>query len=148
MAARQHGERAVVAAKLPDAEPMAWVMATRALQRSELQFREVVRLRPDWPQAVRNLERTLRRRAEVEAERAAAAPKEAKQEEAPEPEPQLEPPRPDGPPEVVIPELANAELSKEELEQLQRRVRAQQQEKVRGRQRRSRGANGARGRDW
>ena len=148
MAARQHGERAVVAAKLPDAEPMAWVMATRALQRSELQFREVVRLRPDWPRAVRNLERTLRRRAEVEAEREAAAPKEAKQEDAPEPEPQLEPPRPDGPPEVVIPELANAELSKEELEQLQRRVRAQQQEKVRGRQRRSRGGNGARGRDW
>ena len=127
---------------------MAWVMATRALQRSELQFREVVRLRPDWPQAVRNLERTLLRRAEVEAERAAAAPKEAKQEEAPEPEPQLEPPRADAPPEVVIPELANAELSQEELEQLQRRVRAQQREKVQGRQRRARSDNGARGRDW
>ena len=82
MAARQHGERAVVAAELPDAEPMAWVMATKAMQRSELQLREAVRLRPDWPAAVRNLERAIRRRAEVEAARDAAAPKESKKDDA------------------------------------------------------------------
>jgi tetratricopeptide (TPR) repeat protein len=148
MAARQHGERAVVAAKLPDAEPMAWVMASRAMQRSELQFREAVRRRPDWQEAVRNLERTLRRRAEVEAEREAAKPKESKKEEAPEPEPQPEPPKPDQPPEVVIPEVANAELSAQELEKLQQRVRAQQRQKVRGRQQRSRENRSTRGRDW
>lgn len=148
MAARQHGERAVVAAKLPDAEPMAWVMATRAMQRSELQFREAVRRRPDWPEAVRNLERTMLRRAEVEAEREAQKPKEAKKEEAPEPEPQPEPPKPDQPPEVVIPEVANAELSAQELEKLQQRVRAQQRQKVRGRQQRSRENRTTRGRDW
>jgi len=148
MAARQHGERAVVAAKLPDAEPMAWVMATRAMQRSELQFREALRRRPDWPEAVRNLERTLLRRAEVEAEREAHKPKEAKKEEAPEPEPQPEPPKQEQPPEVVIPEVANAELSAQELEKLQQRVRAQQRQKVRGRQQRSRDNRTTRGRDW
>ncbi len=146
LAARQHGERAVVAAKLPDAEPMAWVMASRALQRSELQFREAVRLRPEWGAAVRDLERTLLRRREVEAEREAAAPKEAKQEEAP--EPQLEVSKPDAPPEVVVPEIAQAELSAEELAQLQRRVLAQQRDKVRGRQRRSAQDRTPGRRDW
>lgn len=148
MAARQHGERAVGAAKLPDAEPMAWVMASRAMQRSELQFREAVRLRPDWAAAVRNLERTQRRRAEVEAEREAAKPKEAKQEEAPQPEPAIEPPRSDAPPEVVIPDVMQEALTASELRRLQERVRAQQRQKVRGRQRRSRGAATAGGRDW
>lgn len=148
LAARQHGERAVVAAKLPDAEPMAWVMASRALQRSELQFREAVRRRPDWAAAVRNLERTMRRRAEVEAEREAAAPKEAQQEQAPEPEPQLEPPKPDAPPEVVIPELAEAELTQDELAQLQRRVQEQQRAKVRGRQLRAQQGRASGRRDW
>jgi hypothetical protein len=146
LAARQHGERAVVAAKLPDAEPMAWVMASRALQRSELQFREAVRLRPEWGAAVRDLERTLLRRREVEAEREAAAPKEAKQEEAP--ELRLGVSKPDAPPEVVVPEIAQAELSAEELAQLQRRVRAQQRDKVRGRQRRSAQDRTPGRRDW
>ena len=148
MAARQHGERAVVAAELPDAEPMAWVMATKAMQRSELQLREAVRLRPDWPAAVRNLERAIRRRAEVEAARDAAAPKESKKEDAPEPEPPIEPPASEQPPEVVIPEVATAELSARELEQLQERVRQQQRQKVRGRQQRSRARAGAGRRDW
>ena len=145
-AARQHGERAVAAARLPDAEPMAWAMASRAFQRSELQFRAVVRVRPDWGAAVRNLERTLRRRAEVEAERDAATPKTAKQEPAPAPEPELE--LPTAAPEVVIPDVANSQLSAEELTQLQRRVRAQQREKVRGRQQRSLGRGAQAGRDW
>ncbi|MCK5942223.1 MAG: hypothetical protein KAI24_09660 [Planctomycetes bacterium] len=148
MAARQHAERAVIAAKLPDAEPMAWVMATRAMQRSELQFRLAVRLRPEWGEAVRNLERTLRRRAEVEAEREAAQPQQAKQEEAPDQPPPPPEPQPDRPPEVVIPEVAMSELSAAELQKLQERVRAQQQQKVRDRQQRGR-ANGATGgRDW
>jgi len=148
MAARQHGERAVIAAKLPDAEPMAWVMASRAMQRSELQFKEAVRRRSGWPAAVRNLERAVRRRAEVEAERAAAAPKEAKQEEAPEPQPQVQPPVQDAPPEVVVPDVAASRLSAAELAKLQRRVLEQQREKVRGRQRRSRQVRSTQGRDW
>lgn len=148
LAARQHGERAVVAAKLPDAEPMAWVMATRAMQQSEAQFRAAVRLRPDWGEAVRNLERTLLRRAEVEAERASAKPKEAKQEDAPQPEPVVEPPRSASPPEVVIPEVMQEALSASELLQLQELVRSQQRQKVRGRQERSRGNAKLGGRDW
>ncbi len=148
MAARQHGDRAVTAARLPDAEPMAWTMATRALQRSALQLREAVRLRPEWGAAVRNLERALRRRAEVEAERDAAAPKESKKEAAPEPEPPVPLPKSEQPPEVVVPEIAAAELSKRELERLVERVREQQRLKVQARRQRSRRAAGARGRDW
>src|SRR5690606_11510506 len=135
LAACQHAERAVVAAKLADAEPMAWVMATRASQAAELQFRQVVALRPDWPAAVRNLERTMRRRAEIDADREASKPPDAKQEEAPKPEPPKNEPEPV--PEVVIPEIAVAELTQQELLELQQRVREQQQKKVSGRQQRS-----------
>lgn len=147
LASSQHAERAVVAAKLPDAEPMAWAMASRAGQGAELQFRRVVALRPDWSEAVRNLERTMKRRAEIEAERKAAKKPDAKKEDAPKPEPPT--PKPDKPPveEVVIPEVANRQLTQKELAELQKRVREQQTKKVRGRQQRSRStAPGER--DW
>jgi len=148
LASSQHGERAVVAAKLADAEPMAWAMASRAMQSAEMQFRRVVTLRPDDARAVRNLERTMRRRAEVEAERAAAQPPDAKKEDAPKPEPPK--PKPDEQPteEVVIPEVATLQLTPKELAALQQRVREQQNKKVRGRQQRSQQRAGAGERDW
>lgn len=147
LASSQHAERAVVAAKLADAEPMAWVMATRAIQAAELQFRRAVMARPDWPEAVRNLERTIRRRRQIEAEREAAKPKESKKEDAPKPEPPKPPKDQEQPPEVVIPEVAAAELTAKELAELQQRVREQQRKKVTGRQQRSRRGS-PRGRDW
>lgn len=148
LASSQHAERAVVAAKLADAEPMAWPMASRAIQNAELQFRRVVALRPGDDRAVRNLERTIRRRTEVEAERAAAKPPDAKKEDAPKPEPPK--PKPDEKPteEVVIPEIATLQLTPKELAELQQRVREQQNKKVRGRQQRSRQRAGAGERDW
>jgi len=148
LAARQHGERAVAAAMLPDAEPMAWVMASRGLQQSELHFRAAVQLRPEWGEAVRNLERTMQRRAAVEAKRAAAQPKQAKQEQAPEPEVALPELGPDASPEEVTPEWDTAALSARELQQLRQRVRDQQKRKVRGRQLRVDRARAGKGRDW
>ena len=144
MAAHQHAERAVGAALLPDAEPMAWAMATRAIQRAELQFRRALQHRPDWPEAVRNLERVVTRRAEIEALRDAAEPPDTKKEQAPEPEPPQPQPDEQQPPEVVLPELATRELTADELRALQERVRARQDEKLRGRQR-QRGTGGGRG---
>lgn len=138
LASSQHAERAVIAANLADAEPMAWVMASRAMQGAELQFRRAVDLKPDWPAAVRNLERTIRRRAEIETERNAAKAPEAKKEAAPKPEPETPPKNQDQAPEVVIPEIAVAELTAKELAELQKRVRDQQRKKVTGRQQRSR----------
>ncbi|MFT4515648.1 MAG: hypothetical protein ACI91B_004365 [Planctomycetota bacterium] len=148
LASSQHAERAVIAANLADAEPMAWVMASRAIQGAELQFRSAVEHKPDWPEAVRNLERTIRRRAEVEAQRAAAKTPDAKKEDAPKPEPPEPPKNQDQAPEVVIPEIAIAELTAKELAALQRRVRDQQRRKVTGRQQRSRTGSMSGARDW
>lgn len=148
LASSQHAERAVVAAKLADAEPMAWVMATRAIQGAERQFRRVVTLKPNWPEAVRNLERMIRRRAEIEADQAAAITPDAKKEDAPKPRPDQPPKNQDQAPEVVIPEIAVAELTAKELAELQKRVRNQQRQKVTGRQQRSRTGSTSGTRDW
>lgn len=148
LASFQHAERAVAAARLADAEPMAWAMATRAIQRAELLFGRAVELRPEWPEAVRNLERVLRRRSQIEAERDAAVPPDAKQEQAPEQPPPPEPERDEQPPEVVVPEVAQRELSALELAELQRRVAARQRDKLHGRQRRAAEAGAGRGRGW
>lgn len=148
LASCQHAERAVVAARLPDAEPMAWAMATRAIERAEFLFAEVVATRPEWREAVRNLERTQRRRAEIEVASAAAVPPEARQEDAPESPPEPPAADPEQPPEVVVPEVAAAELTAQELAQLQRRVQERQQRKLRGRQLQRRETAGRGGKDW
>jgi hypothetical protein len=148
LASSQHAERAVIAANLADAEPMAWTMASRAIQGAELQFRRAVDLKPDWPAAVRNLERAILRRATIEAERAAAKTPDAKKESAPKPEPEKAPKNPDQAPEVVIPEAAVGQLTARELADLQKRVRDQQRKKVTGRQQRSRTGSVRGERDW
>jgi len=148
LASSQHAERAVVAAQLADAEPMAWTMATRAIRSAEAQFRSVVAARPDWRPAVRNLERLLRRRTEIERLQEAAQKPDAKQESAPKPEPPKPAADRDPTEEVVIPEVATAQLTAKELAELQERVRKQQSKKLRGRQQRSRQSAVAGERDW
>jgi hypothetical protein len=148
LAASQHAERAVVAAKLADAEPMAWVMASRAIQSAELQFRQAVTLRPEWREAVRNLERTMLRRQAIDADREAAKPPDAKQENAPKKLPDPPPSPPDQAPDVVIPEIAVAELTAQELAELQQLVRMQQQQKVGSRLQRTTASGSGSGRDW
>lgn len=125
-------ERAVAAARLPDAEPMAWLMAVRAITRAESAFRTAAELRPGFAIAVRNCERAQRRRQEMERERDAATPPDAKKEDAPKPEPV--PPDPDQPPEQVQAEVAAGKLSADELQRLQQLVRTRQRQKVQVRQ--------------
>ncbi|HEB52628.1 MAG TPA: hypothetical protein ENI87_05185 [bacterium] len=143
----QHAERAVVAARLPDAEPMAWMMAVRAIRRAEGLFRRCCELRPDWGPAVRNLERTIRRRREIEAERDAARPPDAKQEDAPEPAPQQPPPDPDRDREETLPDVDVTPLTAAERRRLQERVQRLQRQKVRSRRRRARAIRPGE-RDW
>ena len=147
IAASQHAERAVSAANLTDAEPMAWMMATRAIRTAELQFRMVVKLAPEWPEATRNLERILHRKAAIETARDAAKPPDAKKESSPKPEPD-QPKDDQQPPEVVIPEVAATELTPKELAALQQLVRKQQAKKLNSRQQRMRPINRADRRDW
>ncbi|MFK7741365.1 MAG: hypothetical protein AB8H80_13695 [Planctomycetota bacterium] len=136
LASAQHAERALLAARLVDAEPMAWIMATRAIERAVQQFAQAVSLRPDWPEAIRNLERVQRRRAAIERERAAATRPDAKKEQAPKPPDDAKPDR-EQPPEVVVPKVWQQALDAKQLQALQRRVRQRQDNKLRGRQQRN-----------
>ena len=147
IAASQQAERAVAAASLTDAEPMAWMMATRAIKTAELQFRTVVKLDPEWLEASRNLERVLHRKAAIATARDAARPPEAKKENLPKPEPDEKADEQD-PPEIVIPEIVATELTPKELAALQRLVRDQQSKKLRSRQQRNRTISRADRRDW
>ena len=148
MASSQHAERAVKAANLADAEPMAWIMAVRAIQGAEMQFRRCVEINPGWQEAVRNFERTIRRRAEIEAAREAAKTPDAKKEKAPKPEPEQPPKVLDQSPDVLIPEVAGEQLTARELAELQKRVRIQQRQKLTGRQQRNRNGAVAGEHDW
>jgi len=140
----QRAERAAAAARLADAEPMAWTMATRSLQRAHEHFVAAAHARDDWPAACRNAERALRRLTEVERERDAAAAPGAKQERLPEPPP----PQPGSDPEEVAPVLQAAPLSAAELRLLQQRVLQQQRDKLRQRADEQRAATTAGERDW
>jgi hypothetical protein len=140
----QRAERAIAAARLADAEPMAWTMATTSLQRAHGHFVEAARARQDWPAACRNAERALHRQREVERERDATAAPDAKQENAPDPPP----PQPGTDPEEVAPTLQAAPLSAAELRRLQERVLQQQRDKLRQRADQQHAATTAGERDW
>jgi len=148
LAAHQRAERAVLAAQLADAEPLAWTMALRAMQQAIDGFARADRLRGRWPAAARNAERATRRLAELERLRDANKPPEAKQ--APEPEPPPPPPpSPDGQsPEEQVPELPDQGLEAAEVTQLLQRLRQQEQKKRTLRQGQPRPAAAPGERDW
>lgn len=128
MVAHQRGERAVAAAQLPDAEPLAWTMALRAMQQAIDGFARADRLRSSWPAAARNAERCSVRLREIEQLQAAAKKPDNQKTEAPEPQP--EPPKPaDAKPEEVAPDLAKDSLSPAEVAQLLQRLRQQERDK-------------------
>jgi hypothetical protein len=116
MSQYQRGELAAAAAQLPDAEPLAWTLALRAMQQAIDGFLRADAARAGWPAAVRNAERAARRRQEFERLRGQQEDAKAKQERAPEPQPQPE--RPAGEPEAepdapasVLDRLSPAELA-------------------------------------
>lgn len=128
MVAHQRAERAVAAAQLPDAEPLAWTMALRAMQQAIDGFARADQQRGRWPAAARNAERCRQRWREIERLQAAAKKPDSQRTEAPEPQPQ--PPRPqDARPEEVAPELAKDTLSAAEVAQLLQRLRQQERDK-------------------
>ena len=123
----QRGERAAAAARLPDAEPMAWETAVRSVAGSVKRWCRAAELRPAWPEALRNAERAVRALAELERERAAASPPTPKRTEPVPPEPPPQPAQPST--EEVQPDLARAALSAAELERLRQRLRQREREK-------------------
>ena len=116
MCRHQRGERAAAAAQLPDAEPMAWTMALRALQQAIDGFLRAANRPGGWPEAVRNGERCQRRLQELERLRAQQEASKPKQEQVPQRPPEA--PKPAQPPEPeatapapVLDRLSPAELA-------------------------------------
>jgi len=126
-AAFQRGERAAAAARLPDAEPMAWETAVRSVAGSVQGWCRAAELRAGWPEALRNAERAVRALAALERERAAQAPREQKRTEPVPPEPPPQPAQPST--EEVQPDLVQATLPEAELARLRQRLQQKQREK-------------------
>lgn len=145
LAAWQRADRAVAAARLVDAEPMAWDLAVRAGEAAFEHWRRAAELQPRDLAARRNGERALRRLVELRRARDQQA-----QERAAKSEPEPPPPTPEapGPAEVVPPRLAVQPLSAAELERLRQRLRQREQEKQRLRQDAQRASATAGERDW
>jgi hypothetical protein len=146
LASFQRGERAAAAARLPDAEPMAWETAVRSVAGAVQGWCRAAELRAGWPEALRNAERAVRALAALERERAAAAPQQQKRTEPAPPEPPPLPAQPST--EEVQPDLVQAKLSAAELERLRQRLRQVALEKQRTRLLQSHSALVAGERDW
>jgi len=146
LASFQRGERAAAAARLPDAEPMAWETAVRSAAAAVQGWCRAAELRPGWPEALRNAERAVRRLAALQRERAAAAPATPKRTEPVPPEPPPQAAQPST--EEVQPDLVQATLSQAELERLRQRLRQKDREKRSARLLQPRRALVAGERDW
>lgn len=145
LCAWQRTDRAVAAARLQDAEPMAWQLAVRAGEAALAHWCRAVELQPADHAARRNAERAQRRLAELRA----AAEADAKRRTA-KSEPEPPPPLPDapGPAEAARPEVVTQPLSANEVAQLLQRLREQQAQKQRLRQTAQRQSGTAGERDW
>lgn len=147
MAALQRGERAAAAARLPDAEPLAWHSAVRGAELAVRGFVRAADVRGNWPEAMRNAERASRTLAEFR--RLAAEDAAERGETATEKSPPPEPPRPtERPPEESAPDLATAVLPPAEVARLLQRVQQREAEKQRIRRDAQRAAATAGERDW
>jgi len=150
LSAFQRAERAAAAARLQDAEPMAWQSAQRsaeaALRAFLLAEEQADGLRGEWPAARRNAERAHRLLVALRDEAAQQAPPPPKQEpDAPEPTPE---PEPDANPEEQLPEAQLQPLSAAETAQLLQRLQQREREKRLLRQAQQRNAVVAGERDW
>ncbi len=148
MAALQRGERAAAAARLADAEPLAWQSAVRGAELAVRGFVRAADVRGSWPEALRNAERASRTLAEFRrlAAEDAAKRRETATEKAP---PPPEPPRStERPPEEAAPDLATAVLPPAEVARLLQRVQQREAEKQRIRRDAQRNTAAAGERDW
>jgi hypothetical protein len=126
LCAWQRADQAILAAQLPDAEPMAFEFAVRSVEAAWHHWRRAAAIAPGDPAAARNAERAWRRLAEVRAARDAATSR-----PRPEPAPPPPPAIPAGPPEATRPELTTGTLSAAELARLRQRLQQKEREKQR-----------------
>jgi len=128
MAGAQRGERAAAAAQLPDAEPLAWAMAIRAMEQSAGAFVRAAGARGGWPEAERNAARTRARVDELKRLRDAVREQAAKKESAPKPLPPAPKPKPEtdeDPLGLVVEPLPTGDLPA-----LARRIAQRDQKKI------------------
>ncbi len=128
-AAMQRAEVAAAAARLADAEPMAWQAAVSSAERALAHWCRAAQRPGGWPQALRNAERAFVALAELRRQRDAASPTK-KQEDAPPPPPA---PTDQQPLEEQLPELTVAPLSPRELDELTQKLARKEKEKRRTR---------------
>jgi len=128
MAGAQRGERAAAAAQLPDAEPLAWAMAIRAMEQAADAFVRAAGARGGWPEAERNAVRTRARVDELKRLRDAAREQAAKKESAPKPLPPAPKPKPEKDEDPLG--LVTEPLPAGELPALARRIAQRDQKKV------------------
>jgi hypothetical protein len=128
MAGAQRGERAAAAAQLPDAEPLAWAMAIRAMEQAGDAFVRAAAARGGWPEAERNAARTRARVDQLKRLRDAAREQAAKKESAPKPLPPAQKPKADQDEDPLG--LVTDPLPASELPALARRIAARDQKKV------------------
>lgn len=146
MAQAQRGELAAAAALLPDAEPLAWTMAIRAMEQANAAFVRAAAVRGDWPEAERNAVRTQARVAELKRQRDAARAQAAKKESAPKPLPPAPQPKPDQDEDPLG--LVTEPLPAAELPALLRRIGARDGKKVASRREQQQQAVRAGERGW
>lgn len=148
LASHQRCEQALAAARLADAEPLAWQTAQRAIEAAHRGFCRAATAAPPWPEALRNAERAWQLRAEILRLAAEDRARRAPNEREPEP-PRREPPAPaPEPPQEIEPELVAAPLPPAEVERLLQRVRQKEREKLRERTAAQRERAVAGERDW
>lgn len=141
-AAMERARTAELAARLPDAEPMAWQAAVMASQHALDHWRRAAELRPGWPEAVRNAERAYRRLTAAQDARDRAE-QQTRKEKAKEPTP----PQPKNPTEADTPDLRAEPLPAAEVARLLERLQQKEREKVVVRQQGHRAA-AVGGRGW
>jgi hypothetical protein len=139
----QQGQRALAAARLRDAEPMAWDLAVRGFEEAFAHWRSASELRPDWQEAVRNAERALLALEAARAARSEAAAKQAGEHREPEP-----PPPGPGELEEQAPQMTRQALPPAEVAKLLQRLREKEQQKLRSRRQAQRASAVAGERDW
>lgn len=147
-AAWLRAETARAAAKLQDAEPMAFAAALAQLDQAVGLWLRADELRQGWPEAVRNAERAAALRELVQQEQQAAEANRPKPKQEPDrPEPEPPPTRPEQS-EEQQPDAARDALSAQELAKLLERLQQKDREKRLARQAQQRGSAVAGERDW
>lgn len=145
LAAWQRAERAIAAAGLADAEPMAWDLAVHAAEQAFQHWCRAAVLLPLDLAARRNAERVQRRLAELRRMSELAAAQRTRRSE---PEPPPPPPDAPGPAEAATPELVQQPLSAAALARLRAQLRRQELAKQQLRQTAQRRSAVAGERDW